>query len=158
MKPSYQEALSRGMEREKDRLADSTFIILRYNRYLDYDGLSESLELLDGFSEMAKAILAVDQLTEETLKASLGALSYKGSDWRHDDARDNAGIMANHEGLLVRRIHMRSYLLTDDSMYNKKEVLFEALCVSLPDAIGAELFAYYDAKSEWEQYFYSKGK
>jgi hypothetical protein len=154
----YEEILTRGMEREKTRLAGSAFITLTYNRDLDYDGFTESLELLDGFTVMAEAIQCVDQLANEALAESLEKLTYKDSKWRHDESKDNAGIMPNHEGLLVRRIHLRSFLLTDDSMYNTKQVLFEVLCATLPEAIGPELFAYYDEKAEWEAYFVSKGR
>jgi hypothetical protein len=158
MDSSFQDTIERGVAREQERLAGSTFIVLRYNRDLDYDGFSESLELLDGFTDMASAIDAVDQLAKKTSKESLGILQQKNPQWRHNETRTDAGILTNHGGALVRRIHLRSFELTDDSMYNKQEVLFEVLCVTLPDAIGPELFAYYDAPVEWKQYFHLKGK
>jgi len=156
--PSDFDALKRGIERERVRLFGLPFLTLTFRKEFDYDGLMEYLQLLEGFSDEATAIHYVEQLTEQTLSASLVAPSYGDYIWRHDASRDNECIKARHEGSLVRCIHLRSFRITLDSGYDIKYFQFEVLCVNHPGVLGPDLFSYYDAESEWVDYLKSKGK
>ena len=156
--PSAFDALTRGIERERTRLFGLSFLTLKFRQEYDYDGLMEYLELLEGFSDEATAIHYVDQLTEQTLSASLAEPSYGDYKWRHDASRDNERVKAKHESSLVRCIHLRSFRITLDSGYDIKYFQFEVLCVNYPAVLGPDLFSYYDAESEWVDYFKSKGK
>jgi hypothetical protein len=85
MSPSAFEALKRGMERERNRLSGSVFLVVAFRQEFDYDGLEEDLQLLEGFSNLEEAIRHVDQLTEQALSESLAKPSTYGSwIWRHD--------------------------------------------------------------------------
>ncbi len=157
--PSAFDALTRGIERERIRLFGLSFLTLKFHQDYDMDGLAEYLQLLEGFSDEASAIHYVEQLTEQTLSASLGEPTYRNyCKWRHNTSRDNERIKAKHEGSLVRCIHLKSFRITLDSGYDIKYFQFEVLCVNLPAFIGSDLFTYYDAESEWVDYFISKGE
>lgn len=156
--PSAFDALTRGIERERIRLFGLPFLTLTFSQDYDMDGLMEYLQLLEGFSDEASAIHYVEQLTEQTLSASLGKPGYGNYKWRHDASRDNERVKAKHESSLVRCIHLKSFRITLDSGYDIKYFQFEVLCVNLPAVVGPDLLTYYDAQNEWEDYFISKGK
>ena len=157
LSPADFDVLTRGIERERTRLLGLPFLTLRFNKDVDYDGLDDSLEILEGFSDEASAIHQVDQLAEQTLTAYLARRGY-GNTWRHNVSRDDLRIESNHEGPLVRCIHLRSFEIALDTGYNSMNFQFEVLSVDLPAGLGSGLFAYYDAQWEWQQYFISKGK
>ena len=156
--PSAFDALTRGMERERNRLSGLSFLTLTFRQEYDYDGLMEDLQLLKGFSDEATAIHYVEQLTEQALSASLAAPSYGNYRWRHDPSRDNERLKAKHESSLVRCVHLRSFKILNDSGYDSKHFQFEVVCVNHPSVFGPDLLTYYDAESEWVAYFISKGE
>jgi hypothetical protein len=157
MTPSDFDVLTRGIERERARLIGMPFLTIRFNKELDYDGEEESLELLEGFSDEASAIRHVDQLADQTLTAYLEKRGHHNT-WNHDVSRDNARYVANHESSLVRCVHLRSFHITIDTLWEQKGLQFEVLSVDLPEGIGPDLLAYYDAEWEWQRHFVSKGK
>ncbi len=158
MIPSAFDALTRGIERERSRLSGLSFLTLAFRQAYDYDGLSENLELLEGFSDEAVAIHYVEQLTEQALSASLAAPGYGNYVWRHDPSRDNQRFKANHESSLVRGVHFRSFKVLNDSGYDSKYFQVEVVRVNYPAVFGPDLLTYYDAESEWVAYFVSKGE
>jgi len=156
--PSAFDALTRGIERERIRLIGLSFLTLTFRQEYDYDGLMEYLQLLEGFSDEATAIHYVEQLTEQTLSASLEEPSYGNYKWRHDASRDNERFKAKHESSLVRCIHLKSFKILNDSGYDSKYFQFEVLGVNYPAVVGSDLFTYFDAEAEWVDYFISKGE
>jgi hypothetical protein len=156
--PSAFDALTHGIERERIRLFGLSFLTLTFRQEYDYDGLTEYLHLLEGFSDEATAIHYVEQLTEQTLSASLAEPSYGNYKWRHDTSRDNERFKAKHESSLVRCRHLTSFKILNDSGYDSKYFQFEVLRVNHPAVLGPDLFTYYDAESEWVAYFISKGE
>ena len=157
--PSDFDALTRSIERERIHLFGLPFLTLTFRQDYDMDGLEEDLQLLEGFSDEANAIHYVEQLTEQTLSASLREPVYRNwNKWRHDAPRDNERFKANHESPLVRCIHLRSFRITRGTGYDIKCFQFEVLRVNLPEVVGPDLFTYYDARFEWQDYLISKGK
>ncbi len=156
--PSSFDALTRGIESEESRLCNSSFLTLTFRQEYDYDGLMEYLELLEGFSDEATAIQYVEQVTAQNLSASLAEPGYGNYRWRHDASRDDERFKTNRESPLVRCRHLRSFKILNDSGYDSKYVQFEVLCVNPAAVLGPELFAYYDAESEWVGYFISRGE
>ena len=57
-------ALQRGIEREKERPRGKPFISLSLRHEFDYDGLTEYLELVEGFDDKALAILNARRYAE----------------------------------------------------------------------------------------------
>ncbi len=156
--PSAFDALTRGIEREKSRLSGLSFLTLTFRQEYDYDGLTENLQLLEGFSDEATAVHYVEQLTEQALSASLAVPSYGNYRWRHDPSRDNECFKAKHESSLVRCVYLRSFKVLNDSGYDSKYFQFEVVCVDYPSVFGPDLLTYYDAEPEWVAYFISKGE
>ena len=135
------------------------FLTLTFSQDYDIEELEEDLQLLEGFSDEASAIHYVEQLTEQTLSASLREPVYRNwNKWRHDASRDNERVKANHESSLARCIHLKSFRITRGTGYDIKYFQFEVLRVNPPAVIVPDLLTYYDAQSEWENYFISKGE
>ena len=152
------DTLMRGLEREKARLLGLPFITFCFKQAYDYDGLTESLELLEGFSEQANAIAYLDQLTEESLAEALLEPGLGNSKWQDNVLRDNLFVKPCLPESVVQGIYHRSFELSLDTGYDKKNFMFEVLHISIVDAIGTDLFNYRDAESEWVNYFMSKGR
>ncbi|TFH34608.1 MAG: hypothetical protein E4G99_09155 [Anaerolineales bacterium] len=151
-------ALTRGIECERARLFGLSFITLRFVQDYDYDGVAESLQLLEGFSDEARAIQYVDQMAEQALTASLAEPRWRSSDWHLYVSSDYLRIQPDQEGSLVRCVHQRSFKMTLEHGFELKNFRFEVLCVELPEVIGPDLFTYCDAEAEWVDYFISKGE
>ncbi len=159
MIPSAFEALTRGMERERRRLSGSAFLALAFRQEFDYDGLTCYLELLQGFRDEAAAIHAVEEAAGQALSRALTAPSYSPHrPWRRDPARNNQRFVEKHESPLVRGVHLRSFRVLNDSGFDSIYFQFEVLRVDDPSAIGPDLLSYFDAESEWVDYFISKGQ
>jgi len=156
--PSAFDALTRGIERERNRLSGLSYLTLTFRQDYDCDGLMEDLQLLEGFSDEATAIHYVEQLTEQTLSASLAAPSYGNYRWCHDPSRDNERFKEKHETSLVRCVHLRSFRVLNYSGYDSKYFQFEVVYVNYPSVFGPDLLTYYDAELEWVAYFISKGE
>jgi len=157
--PSAFEALARGIERERNRLSGSAFLALTFRQEFDYDGLTEYLELLRGFSDEAVAIHYVEETAAQALTASLTTPSYsEHRRWRHDQSRDNERFKEKHESPFVRGVHLRGFKTLNDSGFDSIYFQFEVVRVSDPSVIGPDLLSYFDAESEWVDYFISKGK
>lgn len=156
--PSAFEAVKRGIEREKARLHGSTFLALLFRQEYDYDGLTERLELLKGFPNEASAVQYVEQLAAQELATSLGEPGSCGNAWRRNASREDKRFKPNREGARVRCAKLRSFEIKKDTGYDSKRVQFEVLHVDPVETVGSELLAYFDAESEWVDYFISKGK
>lgn len=159
MNPTAFDTLLRGIERENVRLDGTTFITLSFRQEYDYDGLEESMELLEGFSDETSAIDYVEQLTTKTLKETLTEpYEWGNSTWRHDSPNDNMRFKAGQKNSFVECVYLRSFEATLDTGYNTKKFQFEVLRVTLPRVIDISLFMYCDAEEEWVRYLMSKGK
>ena len=150
--PSAFDALMLGIERERMRFFGLPFVTLIFRQEYDYDGLTVYLQLLEGFSDEANAILHIEQLAEQSLSESLAEPSDGKYKWRHDVSRDNERFKAKHESSLVRGIHLNSFKILNDSGYDTKYFQFEVLRVNHPAVLGPDLFMYFDAEDEWASY------
>jgi hypothetical protein len=157
--PSAFEALTRGLERERTRLSGSALLALAFRQEFDYDGLTCYLELVKGFRDEAAAIHSVEEAAGQALSTALTAPSYsQHRRWRRDPSRDNERFTEKHESPLVRGVHLRSFKVLNDSGFDSIYFQFEVVRVSDPSVIGPDLLSYFDAESEWVDYFISKGK
>lgn len=156
--PSAFEALKRGIERERIRLSGSSFLTLTFRQEYDLEGLTQYLQLLQGFSDEATAIHYVERLAEQNLSASLAEPSYGKYKWRHDASRDNKRLKAQHESSLVQCLYLRSFEVLDGSGYDSKGFQVEVLRVNHLAVLGPDLFTYLDAENQWVCYLISKGK
>jgi hypothetical protein len=153
--PSAFAALTRGIEREKARLSGLPYLGLMFRREFDYDGATEYLELLRGFSDQGAAVHYAEELAAQILADSLA----ESPDWRVDTSWDNARVKPAHDGASVQCAHLRSFRVFDGSSgFNSKYFQIEVLCVDPLDGVGQNLFAYLDAGDEWVSYFISRGK
>jgi hypothetical protein len=154
---SFADAVERGIECERSRLAGHPYLTVQFTQVYNYDGLDENLQLLDSFADKKSAIRFVEQFSEQTLAESLGPGKYKPGNWQHDRSYDNRRFKPARQSSHVKGVHLKSFRTVSDSGYDSKKVQFEVLNLSSSSSFGPELFNYYDAESEWRYYFRSKG-
>ena len=155
--PAAFDACQRGIELERNRLAGASYITLAFRREFDFDGLTEYLDLTEGFSELSAAVRFVNDLAMRTLPPALAEPGYGHYTWRHDARRDNERFIAGHESTLVKCSYLRSFRVLTDSGYDSKYFQFEVLTISSPMIVGAPLFSYLMQEQEWVCYFVAKG-
>lgn len=156
--PSSFEYLCQGIERENDRLNDSLFIVLLFHRELDYDGFTDYIELLEGFSEEKDVISFVDKICENSLSLAIAKPSYGKYQWSIDSSSNNKRFDSRHENQFVKCVHFRSLKLVNGSDYDAIYYEFEALKIVNPQTVGPALFDYLQEETEWVNYLIKKGK
>jgi len=154
---AYFDQLMRGIERENDRLAGMPFVAFEFVRDVDYDGLTEALQLIEGFSNETEAVEYVDWLAEASLAAEIAKSRWNSPDWRLSIRRDHLRPPDAPEYAPVRCVHQRSLQLSMEHGYDSKESRFEVLAVSEPNVVGPALFAYCDAQEEWTSFLAARG-
>lgn len=156
--PSAVDAAIRGVEREKIRLAGSTYLALLFRREYDYDGLTKYLQILEGFTDESAAVDYVNQVAERTLVVLLSVRENGNRRWFHDVSCNGIRFVENHDSPLVQGVHMKSFRVRYSLGYDSKYFQFEVLRVRNPVVIGPDLFGYFDEEGAWAHYLIERGR
>jgi hypothetical protein len=151
------ESLERGIARERERLAGLPCIVLRYDYDVDYDGLTESVKILEGFSNRVSAIDCADQLIQKLFHESLAKSRWSPTSAKVEMARDQGVAVGTHPSADVQRVHRRTFELKCMENYDSMTIQVEVIEVSGVEAIGSPLFSYLDKEEEWVGFLMSKG-
>lgn len=156
--PSAFAALARGIKRDRIRFEGVRFLALCFRQEFDWDGLTEGLQLLEGFEDEISAVHFVDQRIDLELFAALTDDGRADKGWRRDVSRDNERFKANRDSYFVRSAYLRSFKLLGRSQRDSKYVQCEVLRVDAPAVVGPALFSYFDAEAEWVDYLVARGE
>lgn len=155
--PKAFEKLCRGKELENDRLKKTPYIVLVFKREYDYDGLSESIDLIERFSEKTEAIHFADSYCLKQMEISITKSSYGNNKWRVVSESENERFVSGFTNENVNCIYLRSNKVKDGSGYNSLYLQVEVLSVNTSEIIGPQLFSYLQTEWEWVNYLMEKG-
>jgi hypothetical protein len=156
--PSAFAALQEGLRRERARLGNRPFVTLVFRQDYDSDGLAETLELLESFSDQAAAVHFAEKAAETALAAALAAPSYGQYRWRLDDPQGaSSRFKRGPAGTTAASVHSRTFKLVNGSGYDSKHFQFEVIRVTGGEVIGPALFSFVNAEPEWTSFLISKG-
>jgi hypothetical protein len=157
--PSAFAALNRGIDKERARFRGKPFVVVAQRHEFDFDGLTEYLELLEGFVDQPPAILYARQKAEGALSRELSEPSYGDYQWQLVEARQPYPFnLPCPESSTVNRVFSDSFKVANGSGYDSKYIGFEVLYVTSAEIISPELFSFLKAESEWVSFLISRGE
>lgn len=154
---AYQDALL-GFHSESCRLAGCQYILIEFRKEFDIDGLTEYVELLEGFHSEDSAATYADQRIEASMAKVLARTDFGGRRWQIDSSRNDSRFYAKKESNLVQGGYFRSFRALNGSGYDIEYVQIEVVQVLCKPILGTEVFSFYDACGEWTSFLIKKGR
>ncbi len=155
--------LQRGIARERARLAGKPFVVLMTCRDFDYDGLTNKLALLDGFTDQAVAIQYAQAQAVATLAQALTEPPvYERYPWRLVEDSAVPRSFLRHPSATVTSVFAKRLEVAPEAppglRYDRKEFEFDVLHVTTAEIVGGELFCFQDVEQAWISHLIERGR
>lgn len=147
--PSSFEALNRGLQRLRDRTRNLPFLVLRYRREVDYDGLVEYIDLPQAFATMAEGVARVERLMADTIEAT--------PDWNMVKVEAPFRLPMDSSVRSIRIVYSRGCRFQDGSGFNSLTTECHVLEATASEVIGPELLGGVASQTEWVAFLRAEG-
>jgi hypothetical protein len=154
---AFQDALV-GLRSESLRVEGCQYILIEFRQEYDLDGLTEYVEILEGFLNEESACEYVDQALAASLARVLPGNYSDAYRWQVDKSRLDQRFKAKKESGCAKGGYLRSFRATNGSGLDIVYLQLEVVHVICKPILGIEVFSFYDASSEWISYLIEKGR
>ena len=146
-----------GLGIERLRLGRRPFVVTLYQNDFDYDGLTDSVFLLDSFDSQADAMAFAELSAGTLLKAQTASQDSMGKKWSLESEGEIHALPKPKENSLLRAESNRTYKLRAseyDTLYN----CFRVIGPLADFAVCEGLFDFLNCKTELWHYFVKVGE
>ena len=147
-----------GLRSESLRLEGCRHILIEFRKEFDIDGLTEYVDILEGFLNESSAgdyadLTLTARMAEVLARTGLGTRS-----WQVDNSKLDQRFKEKNESKCAKSGSLRSFRATNGSGFDIVYVQLEIVQVCCKPILGEDVFSFYDASGEWISYLIEKGR
>jgi hypothetical protein len=147
-----------GLYRECARLDGRQFLVTYFKQEYDSDGLTEDIDLLEGFDTFEAAGTFVTNTVSRLLPEQIEQQSDDFIRWYLVDRGAMNHPPAPVPSSTIHPVYKENFKIADQNYYCRIYNHFEVLEISTPSVINDALLVYLNCEMELKDYFIKKGK
>lgn len=147
-----------GLRSESLRLEGCRHILIEFRKEFDIDGLTEYVDILEGFLNEKSAEDYADLSLAASIAKVLSRSESETRKWQVDKSSLDQRFKDKDESKCATGGSLRSFRASNGSGFDTVYVQLEVVHVRCKPVLGEDVFSFYDASSEWISYLIEKGR